>query len=788
MEKRLFVKYILFIFITIFLVTSLTVVYASSSTKKTSVNRKRAKRIKRSQKNYIQGQVLVKFKKGTSIRQKNSIKREAGLKKTLRILGVKNKSKLYLLALKPGIKVAEAIKELKNDPNVVTAEPNYLRKLNYMPNDPEFLNSNQWALNNSNDADIDAPEAWDISGSNPVKVAVIDSGIDQNHPDLTGKITSGYNWAGISQFSYNLGWNFGDSYNTKGYAQSVRGTGQKLTHIGFILEKKGRPLNNVTISVRKSLSGSNLASFTVYPKEVGPNPVEIYKKLSKAVTLSTGTVYYLVAWTKNKNKTNYYYIYDNSSESSYDYFPDPYYDGKEYSWDGSWKSFRNDDLYFRTNPNPNPRDDDGHGTHVSGIIAANTNNGRGVAGVSPGSLILPLKISDSSGMLTSANIISAINYAVDKGARVINMSFVGPEYSKLEQQAVNDAFNAGVVLFAAAGNEGNSTIQYPAGYNNVIGVGATDNNDQIADFSTYNSSVDISAPGADILSTLPTYKVAINYEGYLLDYDYISGTSMASPVAAGLGALVISRNPTYTPAQVEQVIKDNAEDKGAPGRDDYYGYGRINALNTLTNVSLPPPDVMPPNFSSLSSSSHYLSNRYYRDNNPLFSWNASDSSIVAGYSYIFNKSSSFVPDIVSEGLMISKKYYSVANGRWYFHLRTVDNNGNWSSTKRFVVNIDRYKPKTYALRKARAKRRRYAKLYWRVADPFTGNKAKVTIIIKKGRSTKKRIKLGLTKINRTRYYRFKASLPKGKYYYYIYAKDQAGNKQHNVARNVLVVK
>lgn len=184
----------------------------------------------------------------------------------------------------------------------------------------------------------------------------------------------------------------------------------------------------------------------------------------------------------------------------------------------------------------------------------------------------------------TSNIVATIYYATDNGADIISMSFGGTGYSATTESALDYAYSKGVTLFASTGNSGDSTMQYPVGYSNVIGVGATDNNDNIASFSTYNSSVDISAPGVDIYSTMPTYAVMLNScYGMATNYDYCDGTSMACPMAAGLGALILSRNPSYGPAKVQSLMQNTAEDRGAAGRDDYFGYGRINAYNTLNS-------------------------------------------------------------------------------------------------------------------------------------------------------------------------------------------------------------
>ena len=242
--------------------------------------------------------------------------------------------------------------------------------------------------------------------------------------------------------------------------------------------------------------------------------------------------------------------------------------------------------------------------------------------MAPGSKtkLMALKAGDASGSLYLADEIAAINYASNMGANIISMSFSGTGYSGTEQTAIINARNNGVVLFAAAGNSGDSTMQYPVGYNGVIGVGATDNRDAHATFSTYNSSVDVSAPGVDIYSTMPGYAVTFN-KWYSQNYAFMSGTSMATPTAAGTGALVHSRNPTLTPAQVESVIETNADDLGGSGRDDYFGYGRINAFQTLNAITINPIQV--PTITGLSPTSKMAGQ-------PAFTLTVNGTNFVAG--------------------------------------------------------------------------------------------------------------------------------------------------------------
>lgn len=588
---------------------------------------------------YVPGEVLVKYKEGISKQQINELTSTVGIANNVQSIRPKKGDDIQLVKLKPGVSVKKAIKALKSQNSVEYAEPNYIKKLLYVPNDPDF--QKQWGLQNTGQmiddvsckkgADINAPEGWNIEkgNTNQVTVAVIDSGIDQNHPDLSGKLwenskevpgngkdddkndhiddSTGYNFAGVSQWVWNYAWPLGKS-DTYPMAQSIKGTGEPLTHVGLLLGKFGSPLASIVMTVRDELDGPDLAKTAISPDEVTNEPREIYKQLNRSIILEPGNIYYIVFGTTAFDGDNFYMVADNSSEAEgYEGYPDPYKDGMEHWWNGSsWDSYEGDDYYFSTNANASPRDDCGHGTHVSGIIGASANNNTGVAGVSFGARIMTLKAGCGL-LLTLAAEIDAIYYAADNGAKVINMSYGAPFFSQLEQDAIDYAHDKGVVLFAAASNDGNATVYYPAGYDNVIGVGATDSFDkrwydsETGQGSNYNTIVDISAPGQNIYSTMPTYPVGMNSYGLSADYDFLTGTSMATPMAAGLAALVLSENPALKPPEIEQLMKSNADDLGDSGRDDYFGYGRINAYNTLKAADITPPKVVgadPPNNST----------------------------------------------------------------------------------------------------------------------------------------------------------------------------------------------
>lgn len=219
-------------------------------------------------------------------------------------------------------------------------------------------------------------------------------------------------------------------------------------------------------------------------------------------------------------------------------------------------------------------DGNGHGTHVAGIASAVTNNGIGVAGVGYDSSLASVQVLDSSGSGYYSWIANGIIWASDNGAKVINLSLGGTSSSATLQNAINYAWNKGVVVAAAAGNSGSTRRHYPAYYSPAIAVAATDVNDTRASFSTYGSWVDVAAPGLNILSA---------YKG---DYAYLSGTSMATPFVSGLAGLLFGQHPEWNNSQVRNKIESSAD--AISGTGTYWRYGRINACRALDCDSVTP--------------------------------------------------------------------------------------------------------------------------------------------------------------------------------------------------------
>lgn len=436
---------------------------------------------------FVPGEMIIKFREDvdiyisssknivtTEITSIDTLNEKYGVISAEKLFGefqIPSLSTIYKFILPAGANIPAIVAEYNKDPCVIYAEPNYIyhtfaiteplqsssKNVAFagsgsgtpvlIPDDPLF--DQQWALNQSNDCDIDAPEAWCIeTGSPNVTIAIIDTGVDYNHPDLAANI-----------------WH-DPIYGNPGY-----------------------------------------------------DFVDI--------------------------DTNWYI------EHGFELCPDEDY----------------------TDPDGDPMDVRGHGTHCSGIAGAVTNNGIGIAGVSWNCKIMPVRsgfkiiyLSRVYGLLEFDDVALGIIYATDNGANVISMSFGGGD-SDLVHDAINYAYSQGVVLVAAAGNDNTNAPSYPAGYDNVIAVAATDSDDSKASFSNYGSWVDVAAPGVDILSTLPNNA-----------YGSWSGTSMACPHVTGLAALILSKNQSFDQEEVRTIICDSA-DRLPPPEEKLEG--RINAFNAL---------------------------------------------------------------------------------------------------------------------------------------------------------------------------------------------------------------
>ncbi len=393
---------------------------------------------------YREGEILVKFKNTVSTQQASSVLGSYGLQSVGQFapIGVQR------CRITDARDVPSAVAACNSSADVEYAEPNYIYKVSEIPNDPRF--DELWAMQNANDADIDAVEAWDgQTGSRDVIVAIIDTGVDYTHPDLAA----------------NMWRNPGES-------------------------GEGRESNGV----------------------------------------------------------------DDDGNGFVD---------DVFGWD-----FAGNDS--------DPKDDNGHGTHVAGTIAASGDNEIGVVGVNWQASVMALKFLSGNGSGSADDAIEAILYAASNGARVLNNSWGGGGFSRALQEAIEFARDQNALFVAAAGNDGrdnDALPTYPASYDvaNVIAVAASDRNDRLASFSNFGAtSVDLAAPGADILSTMPNDS-----------YRSLNGTSMATPHVSGVAALVWAQNADLGYRQVAVRVVGAADPVPAFEGTTWSG-GRLNAAAALT--------------------------------------------------------------------------------------------------------------------------------------------------------------------------------------------------------------
>ncbi|HNF89784.1 MAG TPA: S8 family peptidase [Thiobacillaceae bacterium] len=414
----------------------------------------------------IPGRLLVKFKAEADAVAAETGARDQGVSEVRRLRGGDNARtavarRWRVMGFSSQESLARMMDRVARLPGVESVEPDYPVRATGIPNDSRF--SELWGLNNTGqtggtaDADIDAPEAWDILAGGAVLVAVVDTGVDYTHPDLAANI-----WTNPGEIAGN-----GIDDDGNGYVDDVRG------------------------------------------------------------------------------------------------------------WD------------FANNDN-NPMDDNDHGTHVSGTIAAQGDNGQGVVGVNRLARIMPLKFLNAAGTGATSDAVEAIYYAIDKGAKVMNHSWGGGAYSQSLADAFTAAQNANIVMVVAAGNDGkniDTSPSYPAAmtHANIVSVAATTSTDARASYSNYGATaVDLAAPGDAILSSIPG-----------ATYASFSGTSMASPHVAGAASLLLAANPALTYAQVKSAILDHVDANAAMAGKSVTG-GRLNLKAALASVSAPPPANLPP--------------------------------------------------------------------------------------------------------------------------------------------------------------------------------------------------
>jgi thermitase len=243
----------------------------------------------------------------------------------------------------------------------------------------------------------------------------------------------------------------------------------------------------------------------------------------------------------------------------------------------SGRDFANDDF--------DATDDHGHGTHVAGIAAADTDNNDGVAGVAWNCKILPIKAADENGDSYYSWLIDGIRWAADNGADVINISMGGEDPSTALRDALKYAYDKGIILAASAGND-DAFVYYPAAYDAYcLAVAATDYDDARMWWSNHGPEIDVAAPGERVLSLVPTWYWGDDSPPYGFGF----GTSMSAPHVAGLAALIKSEKPWLKPDEIMSIIRYSADDVNSSqhkGKDEYIGYGRINMAKALVPIKI----------------------------------------------------------------------------------------------------------------------------------------------------------------------------------------------------------
>ncbi|MBM3258734.1 MAG: S8 family serine peptidase [Candidatus Sericytochromatia bacterium] len=233
-----------------------------------------------------------------------------------------------------------------------------------------------------------------------------------------------------------------------------------------------------------------------------------------------------------------------------------------------------------------PADDNGHGTHVAGIIAAEGGNGQGIVGLAPGCRVMPVKVLAGDTTGRDADVAAGIVWAVQHGARVLNLSLGGAGGSRLLADAITMAHAQGALIVAAMGNDGVDPMlgdepNYPAALPETLAVGATGQTDEVAAFSNRGRWMSVAAPGEGILSTTPTYPV---YDPVSPDYDYLDGTSMATPYVSAAAALAWAVRPDMRADALKDRIEQTAVDVAAPGFDRVAGHGRLDAARLVESL------------------------------------------------------------------------------------------------------------------------------------------------------------------------------------------------------------
>lgn len=341
---------------------------------------------------------------------------------------------------------------------------------------------------------------------------------------------------------------------------------------------------------------------------------------------------------------------------------------------------------------PNVADINGHGTHVAGIIGGKGNNAEGIAGVCFNCKIMSLKVVNAQGFAYDSDIALAIHYATDMGADVINMSLGGGGYSESINDATTYAFNNGTIVVAAAGNNGgDASDSYPGAAKYTLSVGALDYTNVRPSFSKNGNRLDISAPGVSILSTKLNTQSTNCING--VNYYCLSGTSMASPHVAGVAALIKDNNPSFTPKDIRAALLNSASDLGTAGFDTEFGYGKVNAIDALSESALGN-DVTPPTASLTALGSSDVKGTVN------FNGTVNDANIymytlrvIQSGSYIIKERSG--RGNVSSATLVSLDTTDISDGNYTVNVIAEDMSGNLTTSNTLSISIDNTPPESF---------------------------------------------------------------------------------------------
>lgn len=296
---------------------------------------------------------------------------------------------------------------------------------------------------------------------------------------------------------------------------------------------------------------------------------EVFTTLSQAVDWGHGAIGIPDAWKRSRGAGCLVAVLDTGCQNNHPDLAGQVVLAKDFTGSGSGHDDRA-----------------GHGTHCSGIIAA-IDNDTGVVGVAPECKLAIGKVLGDSGSGGSSGIAAGIRWAMLNGAHVISMSLGSPSPDQQIHTAIREAVEKGIIVIAAAGNEGpgNGTVGYPGGHPECVCVGAFDANGKIANFSSRGGQLDVAGPGVNVLSTIPGSR-----------YAKMSGTSMATPYVAGVAALVVSAclkagRPAPRPAEFKAMLRGASIDAGTAGRDSAFGWGLVDPAFLIDNTGPKPPPL-----------------------------------------------------------------------------------------------------------------------------------------------------------------------------------------------------